>query len=54
MHGSLEDYLPDVCQGNQIQAEFESRPSVDDILVRFNIDRGILQFVLADGRYIEL
>lgn len=53
MHGALEDYLPESCQSNRIRLSFETRPSVDDILTRLNIDPEELQFALADGRYIE-
>jgi len=53
LHGSLEDYLPEGFQGNCTQLEFETMPSVEDILARFEIDRDYLQFILADGCYIE-
>lgn len=53
MHGALEDYLPGEREGNRIRLGFDSRPSVTDILERLKIDPDELQFVLADGRYIE-
>jgi hypothetical protein len=54
LHGNLEDYLPEGQQSNQARLEFESTPTVDEILAHFKIDRDYLQFVLADGCYIEL
>ena len=48
MHGALEDYLPESCQSNRIRLSFETRPSVDDILTRLNIDPEELQFALAE------
>ena len=53
MHGALEDYLPETRDGNRIRLGFDNRPSVNDILERLQIDPDELQFVLADGRYIE-
>jgi len=53
LHGNLEDSLPEDHQGNSIQLEFANTPSVDDILARFEIDRESLQFILADGCYVE-
>ena len=54
LHGSLEDNLPDGHQGNCIPLEFATTPSVDEILARLGIGREYLQFILADGCYIEL
>jgi hypothetical protein len=54
LHRSLEDYFPDSLKSNHALVEFESTPSVNDILAHFNIDEELLQFVLADGCYIEL
>ncbi len=53
MHGALEDYLPQGRDGNRMRLSFDQRPSVDEILERLQIDPDELQFVLADGRYIE-
>lgn len=53
MHGALEDYLPEARDGNRIRLNFDRRPSVNDILERLQLDPDELQFVLADGRYIE-
>lgn len=54
LHGSLEDALPEDHPNNRALIEFDSAPSVNDILEKLDIDREFLQFVLADGRYIEL
>jgi len=54
LHGNLEDYLPEGHLGNRVQLEFDTTPSVDEILDQLKIDRDYLQFILADGCYIEL
>ena len=54
LHGNLEDHLPKGHAGNSVQADFDTTPSVDQILAYFKIDRDYLQFILADGCYIEL
>jgi len=54
LHGSLEDYLPEGHSSNRAPLKFGATPSVDEILDHFKIDRDYLQFVLADGCYIEL
>jgi hypothetical protein len=54
LHGSLEDYLPEGHSSNRAPLKFDATPSVDEILDHFKIDRDYLQFVLADGCYIEL
>jgi hypothetical protein len=54
LHGSLEDYLPAGHRNSQACVEFETTPSVGEILAHFEIDRDYLQFVLADGCYFDL
>ena len=53
LHGSLEDSLPEHVAGNQIELDVARPPTVDELLVRLNIDPENLQFALADGKYIE-
>ncbi len=54
LHGSLEDSLPAGGHCNQTQLAFEFQPSVDEILSTLGINREQLQFVLADGHYVEI
>lgn len=54
LHGSLEDSAPEGTTGNSVTLEFETQPSVDQILAKINLNREYLQFFLADGMYVEL
>ena len=53
LHGGLEDFLPEDHVGNRVRLEFAADPSVEEVLEKLQVDPEFLQFVLADGRYIE-
>lgn len=54
LHGSLEDSLPSDHTQNHISLSFNTPPDVDTLLNALKIDRENLQFVLGDGKYIEI
>ncbi|MEE9446606.1 MAG: hypothetical protein V3V09_01510, partial [Arenicellales bacterium] len=48
------DALPDEHEGKQNSLNFDALPSVEGIMQKLGLDLDSLQFVLAEGGYIEI